>query len=86
MDKHDLKKWRKSQDMTQAKFAQYLGVVERTVQNWEAGSTDVPTSLAVVHADGVRLYDALAELCKELEDVHDVGDYAYEALMNARLK
>lgn len=43
MEKEEIKLLRKQLNLSQIKFAEYLGVTERTLRNYETGTVEVPT-------------------------------------------
>lgn len=50
MTKTELRQWRKSAGLTQARAAELIGCSRRALQKWEAGQTRIPKSIALAIA------------------------------------
>jgi len=58
-----LREWRKRMSFTQAEAANHLGCSKRSIQNWEAGASDVPRYIALAMSAVIMNLPAYGKKC-----------------------
>lgn len=77
LDKDEIRFLRKELEWPQVKLAEYLGIGETTVRNWERGDVDInPSAERLLRATYIQCFEGDGEVKKLVEQI---GQYIREA-------